>query len=317
MNAIRASWCAMSVLVLAMGCSAADGEESPTGVGSAQPNGARATETNFATDGAPDPSAPPKTATQGSPSDVRLAQLDFEDGTQVIFEALGDGVLVTELGSQDTAPHLDPNAGMTALEAFQALAPTQAVPEALMTAHLRLHPSDVTMSTAKDQVNVENNLREPGASLEEGGSDVEQLDADLEHNGQFQQSALPFKTFAAQMCDFPNRLPNYKHASVTAGHTHATANINTAYYAVGSDVGTITAKACVDKKCSVANPVQAGGRASAFYDAGLSCKKDCSHILGIPLGCVEICKNKLVKFEGVFTAISSKVSYHDCSRFTL
>ena len=297
MNANRASWCAVSALVFALGCGADAGGGSP-GAGDSETNAA--TETDFGTTAEATPGGDVAQTHGASASGTRVAQLDFEDGNQVFFEELDGGVLVTEVGPQTNLPHLKVKPEMTALAAFQALAPSRAVPNALMKAHLHMYPVDAVTEPVKDEAIVE-------------GS---KLDADLEHNGQFQQSALPFATFAAQMCDFPTTSPNYKHHNVTTSHTHPTDKVNTAYYAVGSDVGIITAKACVNGTCSTTANVQAGVQLSGFYDGGLACDKDCSHILFFSLGCVSICNKKQVKFEGVFSAISSRVRYHDCARFT-
>ena len=230
---------------------------------------------------------------------AELARIEFADGNVVRFEELNGGVLVMEIGSELNPRRVSAKSGMTALAAFQSLAPGRTVPAALERAHERMYPAGATLATTPE-----------ADTAAEGLQDLE-LDADLEHNGEFQQS-YPAANFLRVMCDFP--LTNaYKHQNRTDAHTDVSMNVNTAYYAIGSDIGTITAKACAGKnaggyfdgKCSAALPIQAGYHTSGYYDAGLSCSKSWG---------VEICFPKEVRFELQYNKISSSVRFHECAK---
>jgi hypothetical protein len=232
---------------------------------------------------------------------VELARIDFSDGNSVRFEELDGGVLVTETGPELNPNHLVPHEGMTALEAFRTLAPGREVPAALMRMHQQLYEGGSDLAAESVQ---------PTA--------VElSPDADLEHNGQFQQTAgsYPYATFNANMCNIPNVVPNYRFANLTAPFSKSTPGIHTAYFAVGSDIGIITAKACSDNKCGGAITLQAGYHNSGFYDAGDKCEKTCA-ILGI-WSCVTICVPRKVKFDVITNKVSTNVRYHECAAFTL
>lgn len=245
--------------------------------------------------------------TTGLPSDaelagegVELARIDFSDGNSVRFEVLDGGVLVTEVGSDLNPKHLLPREGMTALEAFRSLAPGREVPAALLRMHERLYEggSDLSAETVQPEA----------AELP--------VDRDLEHNGQFQQTAgsYPYATFNANMCNIPNVVPNYRMSNVTTAFTKSTPDINTAYFAVASDIGIVTAKACSNGSCGGPTTLQAGYHNSGFYDAGQKCEKSCL-ILGT-WNCVTVCTRKKVKFDVVVGKVSNSVRYHECAAFT-
>jgi hypothetical protein len=137
-------------------------------------------------------------------------------------------------------------------------------------------------------------------------------DHDLEPTGRLQQE-LTAAQFEGPACDFPLVGSNYKHPNRTAGHTHTTKDVHTAYFAVGSDIGIIGAQACSNAKCGPAISLQAGFYNSGFYDAGLTCEKDCG-LFGL-WGCVEVCRDRKVTFELKSTKVSASVRFHDCAAF--
>jgi hypothetical protein len=176
--------------------------------------------------------------------------------------------------------------------------------------HERLYPPGATMA------------KEPSSGAAAGAAPAGQelpLDPDLEHNGEFQQS-YPAANFLQVMCDFPTASPSYKHTNRVDPHTDTSLNVHTAYYAVGADIGTITAQACAGKNaggyfngsCSSTTAVNAGYHSSAYYDAGLQCDKTCTLLFG----CVSICVPKQVRLELRYNRISSSVRFHDCARIT-
>jgi hypothetical protein len=211
-------------------------------------------------------------------------------------------VLVTETGSDLNPNHLVPRDGLTALEAFRTLAPGRAVPAALLRLHQQLYQAGSDLAA-------ESVLPEPTAA-------ELPLDADLEHNGQFQQTAgsYPYATFNANMCNIPNVVPNYRFANLTSPLTKSTPNIKTAYFAVASDIGIITARACSNNNCGAAITLQAGYHNSGFYDAGEKCEETCA-ILGT-WSCITICAPRKVKFDVSTNRISTNVRYHECAAFT-
>jgi hypothetical protein len=283
MKHLKAMTCAALAFLLAVGCGAGDDSalEGPA------PGG---------------PSAVEAEAAEGA----ELARVEFEDGNVVRFEALSGGVLITELGSEENPRHFQPKEGLTALEAFRTLAPEHEVPEALLRAHERMYPADVTIA--------------PPASETDTTPSSEELplDPDLEHNGEFQQS-LPSATFLANMCNFPTGSGSYKHPNRTDVHVDTSMNVHTAYYAVGADIGIIKSRACAGKNtggifkgnCSTWTTTNPGGVASAYYDAGIACPDDPNWLCEL-FGCPKICELRKVRLDIWHDKISNSVRFHDC-----
>jgi hypothetical protein len=276
-------------LLLAAGCGAADDGGNVEGSETATPSG---TQTE---------------ATAGA----ELARVEFDDGNVVRFEELAGGVLVSEIGPLTNARHLVPREGLTALEAFKAMAPARTVPPALLQMHERMYPAGVTIA------------REPDDSAAPAAEEPS-FDEDAEHDGQFQQS-YPSAQFLAQLCDFPtNNGLNYKHANRTDVHSDTSMGIHTAYYAVAADIGTITLQVCAGKNaggpfvgiCSDTGVYNAGLGGSTFYDAGVSCPGDPNLFCKI-FGCPKICTLRKVRFELDHGKISNNVRFHECARFTI
>jgi hypothetical protein len=241
---------------------------------------------------------------------AELARIDFADGNSVRFEELDGGILVTELGSELNPRHLVPRDGMSALAAFRELAPDREVPEALERVHERIRPT-ASLETEGVQSTA------PRKALRATPDDADApMDPDMEHNGQFQQSggSYPAATFIANMCDFPNTAPNFRSTNHTAAHTKTTPDIHTAYFAVASDIGIITARACANNSCGNTITLQAGFHSSGFYDAGNVCDETCC-LFGL-CGCVSICTPRKVSFAQVSGKISSSVRFHECGAFT-
>jgi hypothetical protein len=280
MKHINAMFAASLALMVAAGCSAGDpGESIETG----------------------DVPAEAEQVSEG----LELARVEFEDGNVVRFEELDGGVLVTESGSDLNVRHLTPKDGMTALEAFKTLAPDRAIPAALNQMHTRLHPEGATHVA-------------PQSESETPAEQDVPADPDLEHNGEF-QAGYPAASFLQTMCDFPLTAPSYKHTNRTDPHTDVSLNIHNAYFAVGADVGIVTAQPCAGQsdskgfftgKCGSAVSVNPGFANSGLYDAGDSCSKSCTLLFG----CVTICHPKQVRFELRYNKISSSVRFHECAK---
>ncbi|MET0411502.1 MAG: hypothetical protein ABW217_09400 [Polyangiaceae bacterium] len=252
--------------------------------------------------------APAAVENESDGADKELARLEFEDGNVVRFEALHDGVLVSEMGADLNPRRLVPREGMTALDAFRALAPGRAVPVRLLQMHVQMY-------SGGNAITAERNESDPAAT---------ESDPDLEHDGDFQQ-ALPASAFLSVMCDFPTGNGSYKHSNRTDAHTDASLDVHSAYFAVGSDSGTVTTQACVgentggffDGDCGGTTAVPAGFQTSAFYDAGPDQICDGGDGFGCELfGCVEVCYRPLVRFELNYGKISPSVNFHECVQVT-
>jgi hypothetical protein len=291
MKHVIAMACATLAAVMVVGCGAADDAGS--------------------TEGAASPSAPSAEET-AAVAGAELARIEFEDGNVVRFEDLAGGVLISELGPDHNPRHLVAKEGMTALAMYQALAPGRTVPAALMRMHERLYPTGAALAPSEGAV--------PGATPV---TEEAPFDADLEHNGEFQQS-YPAASFLQTMCDFPtNNGLNYKHTNRTDVHTDTSMGVHTAYFAVGADIGTITARACAGKNaggyfngiCGSTVTVNAGYHQSGYYDAGLSCPGDPNLFCQI-FGCPKICTYRLVRFHVEHGKISTNVRFHECARLS-
>lgn len=234
-----------------------------------------------------------------------LARIEFDDGNVVRFEALNGGVLVSELGPELNPRRLSPGMARTALDAYKALAPGREIPARLLQMHDSMHSQGDLYSEQVDSSGSESNVSS---------------DPDVTHDGDFQQ-ALPAASFLAEMCNFPTGNGSYKHTDRTDTHTDASLDINAAYYAVGSDSGTLTAQACVgenaggffDGDCGGAVSVTAGARFSGFYDAGeiMICHE--SDGFGCELfGCVDVCVVNTKRFELNYVKLSPTVNFHEC-----
>jgi hypothetical protein len=235
-------------------------------------------------------------------ADKELARLEFDDGNVVRFEELNGGVLVSELGSELNPRRLVPREGMTALDAFAALAPGREVPARLLQMHQRMH-------TYRDALTVE-----PVHSA----TDAE-YDSDLQPGGDFEQ-LFPASTVLANLCNFPAGSRNYKHTNRTDAHVDVSLDVNSAFMAVAADSGTLNAQLCVGKNeggifdgdCSGKSLVLPGQQSANFYDGGpLDCSESC--FLG---SCVEVCVRKLRRIEVVFEHVSGALNFHDCAQIT-
>lgn len=239
-----------------------------------------------------------------------LARLEFDDGNVVRFEALKGGVLVTELGSDLNPRRIPQMAGLTALAAFERLAPGREVPERLLQMHESMYSAQSAAAERFDRAS------EP-ASLP--------FDPDLEHDGDFQQ-AYPASTFLNVMCDFPTGNGSYKHTNRTDAHMDASMDVHMAYFAVGSDLGTITAQPCAgeneggffDGECGSTIPVQAGYHNSGFYDAGPNqvCSGGSGFLECTLFGCFTVCYHPQVRFELRYGKVSTNVNFHECVQVT-
>ena len=238
---------------------------------------------------------------------MELARIDFPDGNSVRFEELDGGILVMEVGPELNPLHLMRKEGMSPLEAFRALAPGREVPPALLRAHERIYPTASQLEA--EEVETTTPLTRPD------DADLP-MDQDLEHNGQFQQSggSYPASLFVSGMCNFPMTAPNYIQINNSVPHIETTSNINTAYFAVASDIGIITAKACANNSCGPAIALQAGFHNSGFYAAGQRCSRSCCP-LGL-CGCTEVCTPRKVKFDVITGKVSTTVRFHECSSFS-
>jgi hypothetical protein len=197
---------------------------------------------------------------------------------------------------------------MTALDAFKTLAPGRAVPDRLLQMHDQMY-------SGGNAITIERNESELAAT---------ESDPDLEHDGDFQQS-YPASTFLSIMCDFPTGNGSYKHTDRTDAHTDASLDVHSAYFAVGSDSGTVTAQPCsgentggiFDGECGSTITVNAGFHNSGFYDAGPDPICEGGDGFGCELfGCVEVCYRPLVRFELNYGKISPSVNFHECVQVT-
>lgn len=237
---------------------------------------------------------------------AELARVEFDDGNVVRFEALQGGVLVSELGSDLNPRRIPQTAGLTALAAFEKLAPGREVPERLLQMHERMHSAQSVAAERFD-----------GARKAES----EQLDPDLEHDGEFQQS-YPASTFLSVMCDFPTGNGSYKHTNRTDAHPDISMDVHMTYFAVGSDLGIITAQPCAgenlggffDGECGSTVPVQAGYHNSGFYDAGPNqvCEGGSGFLECTLFGCYTVCYHPQVRFELHYGKVSTNVNFHEC-----
>lgn len=297
-------FCLLPGVIVATGCAGADDMGSDAVNGSSTAPSAEASATDpLAAEHA---RAAEKYIAQIAPETL-LARLDFDDGNLVTFEELNGGVLVRELTHADQETHHLPAHATSALDAFKAMAPARAVPAALAAAHARMYTQegDGTLPRAPA----------------EGAPGTGENEKDLEHSGQFEQSGGAFagSVFTGQFCSFSGAAPNYIHTNHTSSQTHTTSNVNTAYFASATDIGTLGAQACSDGKCGGSVTIQAGYGNSGFYDAGQSCsKKSCAwwDFVCKALGEVTICGPRKVKFDLKETKISSQIRFHDCAKFT-
>src|SRR5690348_6889898 len=114
MNQLR-NWCAVGIVAaMAVACGAAD-EEAEVMEGAAASYEAPAAGAELAAA----PAA--KAALSSASAALELARVDFEDGNQVRFERLGDGLLISEVGPATNAKHYVPAEGETPAEAFRRL----------------------------------------------------------------------------------------------------------------------------------------------------------------------------------------------------
>ena len=245
-----------------------------------------------------------------------LARVDFEDGSQVRFERLGDGLLISEIGPSTNAKHYVPAEGETPAEAFRRLAPRNELPRALFETDRELYPFGA--KTVAGAVQIEKAA--PGstpAETQEGSG------ADVPHTGQFQQSGglYPYSQFSQNLCNFPIDSPSdFKHGNSTGGHSHIVAKANKAYVAAAADIGDFTIKFCVDTdtNCNAPYQVNPGQSAVLNYDACVSCSKKCEwwNVACKLLGDVQICTPKYRRMTTTTSGLSSGERHHDCGSFT-
>lgn len=305
-SASRILFCLLPGVIIATGCAGADTMGDEPGNGSAT---VQDSETNSAATPTDEHARAAADFVARIAPEKLLARLDFEDGNLVTFEELDNGVLVRELTHADHETHHLPAQAMSALDAFKAMAPSRAVPSALVDAHARMYPAAAEVVSA---------LPADGAANAPKAAEHEQ---DLQHGGQFEQSggAFPGSTFTSQFCSFSSASPNYIHTNHTSSLTHTTSNVNTVYFASATDIGTLGAQACSNGNCGGSVTIQAGYGNSGFYDAGQACsKKSCAwwDFICKALGETTICGPREVKFDLKETQISSQVRFHDCAKFT-
>lgn len=236
-------------------------------------------------------------------SALELARVEFSDGNVVQFESIEGGVLISELGPAINPPHLTPRDGLTALEAFKALAPDRSVPAALLRAHERMYPAGAKLVAAPKELASEKSA--PASELP--------FDANMEHNGEFQQAtgSLPAATFLKTWCDFTTTDGlSYKHTSRTDTHNDISLKIHSAYSAHGADIGIITAQVCFDvdktpNNCNAIASTNPGFARTFTWDGGLSCSSG---------GGVTICIPRQVRLDIRYGKVSSSVRFHDCAK---
>lgn len=244
--------------------------------------------------------APAAVESESAGADKELARLEFDDGNVVRFEEVSGGVLVSELGPELNPRRLLPRAGMTALDAFTALAPGREVPARLLQLHERMHT-------------------DPGAFERVHAATDAEYDADLQPGGDFEQ-LFPASEFLTNLCSFPAGSRNYKHTNRSDAHSDVSLDVNSAFMAVATDSGTLNAQLCVGKNeggffdgdCSGKSLVLPGQQSANFYDGGpLDCSESC--FLG---SCVEVCVRKQRRIEVVFEHVSGILNFHDCAQIT-
>ncbi|HEY8946080.1 MAG TPA: hypothetical protein VIM73_17550 [Polyangiaceae bacterium] len=244
-----------------------------------------------------------------------IARVEFEDGNVVRFERLGDGLLITEVGPATNPKHYA-SREETPVEAFRRLAPRREIPAALIEFDRELYP--LGAKSIPGRVSVEKVPSSAAASEEESppGSDVK-------HTGQFQQSGglYPYSLFSQNMCNFPLDSPSdFKHGNSTGGHSHIIAKANKAYVAAASDIGDFTIKFCLDNdtNCNAPFQVNPGHSAVLNYDAGQTCKGNCSwwDLACQILGEVKICTPKYRRMATTTAGLSPGERYHDCAAYT-
>jgi hypothetical protein len=288
MKHVKAGICAILAVLIASGCSAAGDGSTADGVDVGASNSATNSESS------------------GEAAGALLARLEFDDGNVVQFEELDGGVLVTELGALLNSRHLSPKPGVSALELFKTMAPGRAVPTSL----LRMHERMYTRGSIEGKA-IEGKLGTP-SDVSDGK--LQTPDQDLEHSGEFEQ-AYPAANFLSQMCNFPLGNGSYKHTNRTDAHPDISLNVHNAYYAFGSDKGSVKGTACVGKnkggvfdgKCGNSYVVQAGGAASAYYDAGDT------HICSGGAGGVTVCVLNYKRLELRWVKVSTSVNFHECT----